>query len=495
MAEKNLTEISSGIKIVVAGTIASGKTTLLGAISTYKTDSVKVTAFSPSGTDSFLYNASSKFTQDAYNTFNNTSERQVLDKNPWLDATLLETCKKEICLDVVSGKDHHIISFCDFAGETFLDAFNKVWEEQGKTTGAGAGNLRERRNIQEEVGERFKSEIENANMVLIVVSSKDILDFLDLLESDSTLAKRMQFAYSTMTAKAKELQEAKKTEGKYVEVLFVITQCDQYKALISNNRDLLKNGLYRLIMGEPATPINIIYTASVYQTELKKIGTKADESIYLKFCPVSERKRNKEPMRKDQPCSLGIKTLMERICSVSEKEKAERGRETAEKEAEDIRKIKEEEERLQKELALLNEKLDNLEDELNGAIKNAEEMMEKMKRKKDDKNHSDSFKNLVDACNLVKTALYKIQELRKNCGNTMEDLNAVKKALEDLKASGEAELRSNAIKMAKERLSAVEKAMKSAMEALDEFKKKNNAVSDLRRTMENCARIIGGRTF
>jgi hypothetical protein len=33
------------------------------------------------------------------------------------------------------------------------------------------------------------------------------------------------------------------------------------------------------------------------------------------------------------------------------------------------------------------------------------------------------------------------------------------------------------------------------MEALDEFKKKNNAVSDLRRTMENCARIIGGRTF
>lgn len=122
-------------------------------------------------------------------------------------------------------------------------------------------------------------------------------------------AERMQFAYALMTEKAKELQSAKVG----VHVFFVITQCDQYKALLSTNLELFEAGLKGLIAGMPSAQIKRIYMSSVYQTELKQIGAESA----VKFCPVPVVRKNNR-----QPGSLGIKTLVGCICDVSLRKKA-----------------------------------------------------------------------------------------------------------------------------------------------------------------------------
>lgn len=390
---------SSSIKIVVAGTIASGKTTLLGALSAYEEKgSVSVGVFSPSGVNSQLFIESDKFRRKAYNCFNNTSESQCLNSDPWPGATDPNEIPQKIGLDITSGGISHRVSFCDFAGETFLNAFDEINEGQ-KKTGKLLGRLLDNQTIKDRVGQMFKEEIEDANMVLIVISSKDIIDFPDLWERERNSAERMQFAYSIMKEKAKELQSLKKD----VEVFFVITQCDQYKALISSKKDYFEDELNHLIAGAPTTPIQIIYTSSVYQTELKQIKTEVDKSINLKFCPVSHRLK-----RQDQPSSLGIKALVQHICNVSSRVAAER-----------MRKIDEELERRAIERNELEEKLEGLARSVEDA------MAEVQKTIAGGRVSSDRLMDLNADKDRLARALRDYNEVVRTCDNTNEGMKAV----------------------------------------------------------------------
>lgn len=308
-------ECDSVVKIVLAGTIASGKTTLLGALSAYEEgkddDNVHVKMYFPDEVDREDYERCLKFRRDAVNCFNNTPESPSLGYNPWLGATVPDEVPKEIWLEIATRGGAHKLSFFDFAGETFLDAFDTFYNAQHQQkidTEQERARLREqaKESIRDVVGKLFNAAIADAHIVLIVVSCKDIIDFQSLLQRDRDYAERMQFAYSFMMARAEELQRTKKGRR----VFLVITQCDQYKALLSRNMELVENGLKGLLADASCSQIERIYTSSAYQTELKAIKIGDANSKWLKFCPTMRRCN-------DQPSSLGIKTLVGHICNVS----------------------------------------------------------------------------------------------------------------------------------------------------------------------------------
>ena len=84
-------EGNASIKIVVAGTIASGKTSLLSALSVYTGrvggESVEVEPYSPLGTDSDDYTKALEFKRNANNCFDGLMESRDVDKDPWPGAT------------------------------------------------------------------------------------------------------------------------------------------------------------------------------------------------------------------------------------------------------------------------------------------------------------------------------------------------------------------------------------------------------------------------
>ena len=358
-SNKNKDEEGLGIKIVLAGTIASGKTTLLGALSIYNEGigdkGVRVGPYYPAGIDPENYQKSLKFRADATNCFNNTPESRCLSHNPWPGATRPDEIPKEIWLEIAFQGEKHRLSFFDFAGETFLDAFDTFYNDHQKGD-TEQEKMRRREQAQEsvknKVGHKFNVAIADASIVLIVVSCKDIIDFQGLLQHERDYAERMQFAYSFMLSRAEELR---RTADREVRVLLVITQCDQYKALLSSNTELFENGLESLLADVPCSQIERIFTSSAYQTELKKVTVTDAKSQILKFCPVSKMHR-----RSDQPCSLGIEKLVDHICDVSSRVKAEY--KTAQADVEN---------RIKREWMRLKMALDNLESNANSSMDEA----------------------------------------------------------------------------------------------------------------------------
>ena len=330
-----LSRINEGcIKIVLAGTIASGKTTLLGALSVYDDgngdDSVRVGPYFPAGIARQDYQKCLEFRLAAANCFNNTPEIRCLSRDPWPGATNPNVIPKEIWLEIASHENTHRLSFLDFAGETFLDAFDAFYNDRqkGDTEQERVRRFeRAKENVKNDVGRKFNYAIADASIVLIVASCRDIIDFQCLLQREPDYAERMQFAYSFMLARAEELRRA----NSEVRVLLVITQCDQYKALLSSNKELFDNGLRSLLADAPCSQIERIYTSSAYQTELKKLTFNDVQVQSFKFCPVSKMHR-----RDGEPCSLGIQRLIDHICDVSSRVKAKY--ETKKAESEEITK-------------------------------------------------------------------------------------------------------------------------------------------------------------
>ena len=124
------------VKIVLAGTIASGKTTLLGALSVYDegtgAERVRVGPYFPVEMTRQDYKKCLDFRVAATNCFNNTPDIRCLSRDPWPGATNPNVIPKDIWLEIVSHENTHRLSFSDFAGETFLDAFDVFYDDQKK---------------------------------------------------------------------------------------------------------------------------------------------------------------------------------------------------------------------------------------------------------------------------------------------------------------------------------------------------------------------------
>ena len=315
---------SPNINIMLAGTIASGKTTLLGALSVYE-DSKSGVSVHPSGAGK-IFKASNGFCTYANNCFNVGSESREIGEDPWPGATDPGKIPKEFKLQIDSPKIKPRISFSDFAGETFLEALHLANEQEIEVLlrqlSEGETEIDKIGKVFREPIRAFVEQIRDADIVLIVVSAKDVIDFPDLLTWEKMSALRMQTAYSLMAKKSNGLA------NKNVKILFVVTQCDQYKALLNNDKASFELGLRNLTWGAKVEPEQIIYTSSAYQTEIKKIG----EAESLKFCPVHTSRR-----QSGQPLMLGINTLVEKICQVAQKVAAKHRQE------EEERKRKEEE--------------------------------------------------------------------------------------------------------------------------------------------------------
>ena len=411
------------IKIVLAGTIASGKTTLLGALSAYEEgqgdDQVHVNMYIPDGVNLTRedYKRCLDFRIDAVNCFNNTSASPCLGYDPWPGATNPNVVPKKIWLEIAAHGDTHKLSFLDFAGETFLDAFDVFYNDQ-----QGLGTEQERTrlfeqakaNVKHVVGTQFNAAIADAHIVLIVVSCKDIVDFQSLLQRDRDYAERMQFAYSFMMARTEELQRPHKDRR----VFLVITQCDQYKALLSSNMELVENGLKGLLADASCSQIERIYTSSAYQTELKAIKIGDAKSPNLKFCPTS-----KDLRRNDQPSSLGIKTLVERICNVSERAAAERI-ETLKRKLEALKK---ELGTLKKESDVLKKKLADLEESAKCAIAEAQKIIKVME--KEEKKFWSPLNELYKERDSVADALKELEEKIQACSNNEENQDCSNKEI------------------------------------------------------------------
>ncbi len=403
---------ASSIKIVVAGTIASGKTTLLSALSVYDGrvggKSVEVEPYSPFGTNSDDYTKALEFRRHANNCFDGILESRDVDKDPWPGATNPNAVPSKIWLQIVSRESIHRVSFHDFAGETFLGAFDRIRKGQ-KNIDTERERLLYSEKIKKEVDDQFVNDIKDASIVLIVISCKDIIDFPELWAHDRNAAERLQFAYSLMAARAEELQRTNRNTDREVEVFFVITQCDQYKALLSTGKEAFEEGLRRLIGGMVRPQIERIYTSSVCQTELKKIYSNDGKSQSLKFCPTSASRRDRA-----QPCSLGVSTLVEHIWNASVR--------VGQLRIEIERKRREEDEI--KKLSLKTE-LNRLMEYARSAMAEAQKILCIMRRK--DKKYFEALLDLGNDYDSVAAALSDCEAKIKNCGDTIHGLEAVLK--------------------------------------------------------------------
>ena len=266
------TTTSPSIKIVLAGTKDSGKTTLLSALSIYRSNRIMV------GEDLTFDFEGKERTQTR--KFRTEAEVCFERGGNWFDATSPDEPPERMSLAITSGGQSYRISFCDFAGETFIGAYNS-----------------NNSALKKDVIAKFKTEINDANLVFIVISCRDIL------ESQSSA---FFFAYHSIIEKAAELH---KERG--VQIQFVITQCDQCKALLSTDegKELINNCLGNLIMSRLSSyGIDKIYISSVYQTRLKKVG----KGGKLKFFPTEKSMRDK-----DEPSSLGLDKILDLICNVA----------------------------------------------------------------------------------------------------------------------------------------------------------------------------------
>ncbi len=334
---------SPDITIVLAGTIASGKTTLLWALSVYEDIESRV-AVRLLGADT------KKIRNNARNCFNVSDGSREIGEDPWPEATIPEKEVKKFRFQIDSPKINPRIFFSDFAGETFLDAYDLADEQAKKALLSNAET-----EIKDKIGANFRSQISNADIVIIVVSAKDVIDFPDLLAFERKSAERMQFAYSLMAEKSNGLA------NENVEILFVVTQCDQYKSLLNKDKKRFEDGLKDLTGGAAIEAKRIIYTSSAFQTEIKKIG----EAEILKFCPVPASRR-----QSGQPLMLGINTLVRKICQVALKVAAKRRHEEEIKNRE-----KEEAEKRRKEAE--EKKKREMKDTINRFVRSAKEMVKR----------------------------------------------------------------------------------------------------------------------
>ena len=273
------------VKIVFAGTKDCGKTTLLSAISINNTDGTTVGPDSFFPTESKEGDATRLFIAQANICLRGIEPRST-NRDPWFSATTQDK-PNEIWLEITKENKKHRMFISDFAGETFADAYG----------------IEKKQN---EVVEKFNRKIQDACLVFIVISCKDIIGHL------KNPCVKMAFAYGKMLAKVKELQQLKPN----VEFALIVTQCDQYKALFCTKKKLIEDGIKALTgsnIGAEFKNLRIIYTSSAYQTELKILCSFDGNSKKYKFCPTPIGRRDKNTRS-----SLGINEVLSLMIATSD---------------------------------------------------------------------------------------------------------------------------------------------------------------------------------